>query len=200
MKLYNIKVFCINLDGRPERWAEVQEEVKVIGVEIERFPAIKHRPGHVGCRLSHEALWEKAKPLGVWMVIEDDILFLPGAKETLEAAIEQLPADWDMLYLGATLNQPLDRISDNLLRLKRGWTTHGIMYNNQNGVVDYILKVKYDWKIDVLLADEVQAKFNCYMCFPMVATQRPGWSDIVDHHTEYNEITNRYKKYTRHEI
>jgi hypothetical protein len=58
----------------------------------------------------------------------------------------------------------------------------------------------YEWKVDVLLADIVQEKFNCYMCFPMVATQRPGWSDTVDHHTEYKEITNKYKKYTKYEI
>jgi len=200
MKLDNIKVFCVNLNDRPERWAEVQEEVKVIGVEIERFPAIKRNPGWQGCLFSHLALWEKAKPLGIWMTIEDDIFFLTGAKQNLEAAIGQLPEDWDALYLGATLFRPLERVSENLLRLKCGWTTHGIIWNNQNGVVDYILKYAEDWKIDVLLADKVQEKFNCYMCFPMVATQRPGWSDIVNHHTEYREIMNRYKKYTKHEI
>lgn len=195
IKFNDIKVFCINLDEREDRWERVQEEVKVIGVEAERFSAIKHTPGYVGCRLSHEALWERARPCGVWMTIEDDILFLPNAKENLEKSIEQLPPDWDMLYLGATLNRPLERVSENLLRIKKGWATHGIVYNNQSGVVDFILSQGYKWKIDVLLADVVQELFNCYMCYPMVATQRPGYSDVVNHYTEYKEITNRYKKH-----
>lgn len=195
IKLDELKVFCINLDDRKDRWGDVQQEVKKIGVEIERFPAIKHKRGHTGCILSHIEIWNMAKDLGVWMTIEDDILFLDNARENLEGAISQLPENWDMLYLGATLNQPLDRVTDNLLRLKKGWTTHGIIYNNQNGVVDFILD-GMDWfKVDVFISNIVQEKFNCYMCYPMVATQRPGHSDILNHHVSYKPITDRYKKY-----
>ncbi|KKM26889.1 hypothetical protein LCGC14_1580230 [marine sediment metagenome] len=193
--LNNLKVFCINLDDRPDRWAEVQEEVKKIGITIERFPAIKHKRGHTGCILSHIEVWKMAKSLGVWMTIEDDILFLSHPKQNLEKAIKQLPDDWDMLYLGATLNQPLKQVSKNLLRLQRGWTTHGIIYNNQNGVVDFILNGMSDFKVDVFLTDYVQPKFNCFMCYPMVATQRPGHSDILNHYVSYKPITDRYKRY-----
>ena len=195
MHLTDIKTFCINLDDRPDRWEEVQEEIKVLGIEMERFPAIKHERGHTGCIQSHIALWKKAKDLGVWMTIEDDILFLPFARTHLEKAIDQLPPYWDMLYLGATLNRHLARVNHNLLRIKKGWTTHGIIYNNQNGVVDFILDGMDEFKVDVFIADIVQEQFNCYMCYPMVATQRPGHSDIVNKYTDYHAITDRYKKY-----
>ena len=193
--LDELKVFCLNLDDRPDRWEEVQQEVKKIGVEIERFSAVKHQRGHTGCITSHMQLWEKARSLGTWMTIEDDILFLDNARENLIKAIDQLPLNWDMLYLGATLNQPLARVDENLLRIKKGWTTHGIIYNNQNGVVDFILEGMDEFKVDVFIADIVQERFNCYMCYPMVATQRPGRSDIVNKYTDYHAITDRYKKY-----
>ena len=108
--------------------------------------------------------------------------------------LADVPDDWDMLYLGATLNEPLKQVSPNLFRIKKGWTTHGIIYNNQNGVVAFILDGMDAFKVDVFIADVVQEKFNCYMCYPMVATQRPGRSDIINKHTDYHAITDRYKK------
>jgi len=193
--LSKLKTYCINLDDRPDRWEEVQEEVRKIGIEIERFPGIKMAKGWQGCLASHLALWEKCRELDTFMIIEDDILFLEDAKENLEKAIEQLPDSWDMLYLGATLNKPLAPVSENLLRLRGGWTTHGIIYNNQNGVVDYILTVEPSIRIDKFIADVVQEEFNCFMCYPMVASQRPGYSDIVNRYQDYSVITERYKKY-----
>ena len=195
MNLNDLKVFCVNLDERKDRWEETQEEVKNFGIEVERFPAIKHKRGHTGCIMSHMKLWRKAKDLGIWMVIEDDIMFLENARENLEKAISQLPEDWSALYLTATLNQPLERVSDNLLRLKRGWTTCGIIWNNQNGIVDYIIENHNANKVDVFLSDVVQEKYRCFLAFPMPATQRPGHSDIVNRHTDYKAILNRYERY-----
>ena len=57
-----------------------------------------------------------------------------------------------------------------------------------------------DFKIDVFMADVIQEKFNCYMCYPMVATQRPGLSDITRKYTDYNRIMSRYKKYVEKQL
>ena len=195
MELREIKTYCINLEDRPERWEEVQEEVKKIDIEIERYPGIKWSPGWQGCLMTHKLLLELCRCKRYFMIIEDDILFLKGAKENLESAISQLPDNWDMLYLGATLNKPLDKVDKNLLRLKRGWATHGIIYNNQHGVADFILDAAPVTRVDEFIADDVQEKFNCFMCYPMVATQRPGHSDVVNRYQPYTIISNRYKKY-----
>ena len=191
----NIKTFCINLDDRPERWAEVKEEIKVLGIDIERFSAVRTKPGWQGCLLSHMKLLSTTRLHSIFMIIEDDILFMEDAKENLQLALDQLPDNWDMLYLGATLNAPLERVTRNILRLKRGWTTHGIIYNNQNGVVDHILENAEDKRIDTIFADDVQENFNVFMTFPMVATQRPGYSDIVNRHQDYSVIDFRYRRY-----
>jgi len=50
------------------------------------------------------------------------------------------------------------------------------------------------------MADVIQEKFNCYMCYPMVATQRPGVSDVLRKYTDYHKIMSRYKRYVENRL
>ena len=78
---------------------------------------------------------------------------LPGRRENSRYH------NWDMLYLGATLNEKLERFSPHLFRLKKAWTTHAMIFNNQNGVIDYILNNNGGGrKIDVFYAEQIQEK------------------------------------------
>ena len=191
-----MRVYCINLDNRKERWDQTQEEMKVLGATPIRFSATLKRRRHSGCISSHMALWSKVKDEGIVMVIEDDILFLDNAKENFEMALHQLPEDWDMLYLGATLTKKIYRYSDNLYVLQGGSAAHGIIYNNQNGVIDYILKSHNRNRIDSFLRDDVQENFNCYMTRPMIAIQSPGFSNLIYKRTSGRAMRRAYKKYT----
>ena len=192
-----INTYCINLDSRPEKWAKVQKEAAILGIEPIRFSAIKMNRGHDGCTASHMALLKQAKEEGIFMIIEDDMKVLADKPvELIAKAYEQLPKDWDMLYLGATLNKRIDRCSGNLFKIDHAWAVHAIIYNNQNGVVDYILENLNERKFDVFLARVVQHKFNCYITYPMVATQSAGYSDILKHDVDYSVIENNYYKYT----
>jgi hypothetical protein len=185
-----MKAYCINLKERPERWAEFQTQN--LPFEVERFDAIKNAIGWVGCRDSYFEVMKKVD--GLTLVLEDDCLFLEPW-EKVEEIMKQLPETWDCLYFGATLNVPLERYSDNLFYLKKGWTTHAILYRDRR-IPDYILRNSYRIrKIDVFLADFVQEAFNCFITYPLVATQRAGYSDIINHHTDYAVIKERYQKY-----
>lgn len=144
--------------------------------------------------LSHLQLLEEIEE-DVFMIIEDDILTL-GTRDELDAAIEQLPDNWDMLYLGAELHVPLERYSDNLFRLKRGKVTHAIIYNNQNNVVDYILDHCFN-PIDEFYAEVIQERFNCFITDPMICTQNPGYSDTIRWWKNYDEINKNYKLYAK---
>ena len=55
MKKYFDKIYCINLDSRPDRWKECLEEFKKIGIDdiVERFPAAELTPGIAGCTKSN---------------------------------------------------------------------------------------------------------------------------------------------------
>lgn len=192
-----MKAYCINLKERTDRWEKVQSQFELLGLQVERFDAVKRKRGHDGCILSHMSLWKKLKSKGIFMIVEDDLkVVVDNPKEILEKAMSQLPDDWDMLYLGATLNQKPERYSENLVRIEKAWTTHAIIYNNQNGVVDAIIDKMDMYKVDVVLADVIQKEFKCFMTYPMICSQAEGFSNIVNKYTDYHAIMDRYKKYT----
>lgn len=187
-----MKAICINLKERPERWKEFQSQK--LPFDVERFEAIKDSIGWWGCRLSYISVMTLVE--GLTFVCEDDCLFLKDWP-FIEDVMKQLPDEWDLLYLGATLNEPLIRYSENLYVLKKGWTTHAILFNG-NKVANYILenqsKIR---KIDVFLADYVQPNFKCFLTYPLCATQRPGYSDIINRQQDYAVIKERYDKYVK---
>jgi GR25 family glycosyltransferase involved in LPS biosynthesis len=59
---------------------------------------------HVGCSLSHWMLWTALDfdpATGTTMILEDDVIFRPGWRQTVDAALDKLPNDWDILYPGS---------------------------------------------------------------------------------------------------
>jgi hypothetical protein len=82
-------VFCVNLDRRPDRWAEAQAELAACGISgCERFSAIYNPANtYVGCLQSHAALWCRIAS-GQFgervLILEDDFKFL--TREDLTAA------------------------------------------------------------------------------------------------------------------
>jgi GR25 family glycosyltransferase involved in LPS biosynthesis len=185
-----MKAYCVNLKERPERWVEFQTQK--LPFEVERFEAIKATPGWVGCTRSYVEVMKKID--GPTLVMEDDCLFLESW-EFVEGIMTQLPYNWDCLYLGATLNEPLEKFSENLYKLKRGWTTHAILYRDAR-IPEFIVRnAEMVRKIDVFLELEVQPRFNCFITYPLVATQRPGYSDIINREQDYAVIKERYDKY-----
>ena len=57
-------VYYINLKYRPDRKEQIEKELNNFNIKYERFDAIKHDIGIIGCGLSHLAVLEKAKELG----------------------------------------------------------------------------------------------------------------------------------------
>lgn len=190
-----MKAYCINLKERADRWAQVQSDLAKLQIPVERFEAVWEVIGHQGCIKSHIQLIKQARHEEVFMILEDDIKII-GEIEDLSYALNQLPKDWDMLYMGATLMRNLERYSENLFRLKSGMTTHAIIYNNQNRVCEYIIENMNGPHVDVFMM-QVQKLFNCYITYPMIMTQFPGDSDTTGDWTDYEEIERTYNKYTR---
>jgi len=50
---------------------------------------------------------------------EDDVVFRDDANEILTKALEALPAEWDVLYMGGHPCEKVDRLSDNLVKVQR---------------------------------------------------------------------------------
>ena len=194
-----MKAFVINLPERTDRMELFKENQ--FPFEVERFEAIKTDPGWDGCTLSQLIILRKQKEFP-FIIFEDDCVLL-HPWEVVETAMKQLPEDWDLLYLGATLMRPIEKYSENLFRLKNGYCAHAIIYNSKR-VVDYILSRYNDFFIfsnerhtlDVFYYSQVQERFNCFIVSPLVATQRPGFSDIENMNVNYEQIINHFNRYT----
>jgi len=192
LKLYKMnlgKTYCINLSERALRWQQVSAEFQRVGInDVERFEAIKRAPGFEGCRESHLDVLEKCRGLNRFTIFEDDVQFIRNPMSILQLAQEQLPDDWDMLYLGANLMKPIMRYSDNLYRIRHAYCTHAIVFNNPK-LTDFILAHREGMrKIDVFYETVVQEQFKCFITYPMVATQADSYSDIIRRETKYSQL------------
>lgn len=187
--------YCINLNRRPDKWAYARAEFERVGVRVVRFTAFDTKPGWIGCRDSHLAILELCKEEDVFAIYEDDVKFLQSWS-IVEKAISQLPDDWDCLYLGASPKEPQERYSENLFRLKNAHVTHAIIwYNRTGGAIEYILSHKSDIrKVDDYLAIVIQPMFNCFVTYPMAATQIQFQSDTCTR-SDVSAILTNYNKF-----
>jgi glycosyl transferase family 25 len=74
----SIQAYYINLDTRPDRRAQMEADLERMGIPAERFAAIPHSMGHVGCSKSHIEVLRlgHASEAEHVLVFEDDYEFL----------------------------------------------------------------------------------------------------------------------------
>lgn len=193
-----MKSYVINLDSRPDRLIDFQKNK--FPFEVERIPGVVASCGEDGCTYSHLQILEKQKEYP-FIVFEDDCEMIESW-DVVEKAIKQLPPDWDGLWLGVNPQNHLVRYSANLFYLKQAYTAHAIMYGSKR-MVDYILKnhnTPSGKNLDIFYCHVLQHQFNCFVTYPLVATQKPGLNDISETYVDYSkEIIEGYKKFIKKE-
>jgi GR25 family glycosyltransferase involved in LPS biosynthesis len=194
---YFDKIYCINLDKRPNRWKDAQEEFKKHNLTVERFSGIvgnpnniptKIVPGHVGCVLSHYSIIKKASEEGLnqILILEDDAVFSEDLQPQFENYVKQVPKDWDMLYFGGNHNnEPLQKITENVYKIHKTYTTHA--YAVKKSVFPVVIKMfpKLNHEVDVMYSI-LQNSFECFVFKPHLAWQRNGYSDILERDVNYD--------------
>ena len=78
------KIYYINLDSRLDRLEQFTQQINtyfsggILEARVERFPAIQHSHGLLGCSMSHLEVIKKAKTAGsrYTLVFEDDFEFI----------------------------------------------------------------------------------------------------------------------------
>lgn len=153
------KVFCINLKRRTDRRAHVEKVLIEIGLKDVEFveavdalqlglkldPALletadmhsRLTPGMIGCYESHKRLLKKCIDDGLnsYMVLEDDIKPILGFNSFFSYAVKELPADWQMMYLGNAEHgdrEPLEVINEYWVRPRCIWGTHCFAIKGQD--------------------------------------------------------------------
>lgn len=173
------KVFVINLERCPDRKQHIIDQLE--GVQYEFIAGIDGMTlnmsqlieegiwdrdrcertirrgihmGEVGCAMAHMKIYRKMvdENISNALILEDDIeIYHESIEAHLEEAISQLPAKWDLLYLGYQQDSRL-KYSSNLKRAsihdgafgysltlpgaKKIIKSHTPMYHNADGILN----------------------------------------------------------------
>jgi hypothetical protein len=111
-------------------------------------------------------------------------------------AIKDLPSNWDMLYLGISPTQKCERFSPHLFKVRGGYTTHAIIWNNRHGgAVEYMLKHRKEiMKIDVFISSIIHKIFKCFVIFPILCTQNANFHSDTCRRSDISTIIKNYNK------
>lgn len=183
--------YCINLDKNPQRWDNCVKEFLKVGISyVEQVVVHESEENrYISFNHSHYDVIKKGYETGQpFCTFEDDVLFDINWKR-IEEASNQLPEDWDILYLGCNFISDWvmpTRFSDNLIRVHNAWQSHAIVYSNK--MAKWILD-NFDPNTfpvyDEWLRVNVMPGFNVFCVSPMICDQRPGYSDIWQRQVEY---------------
>lgn len=184
----------------PAEWAIVQSEFARVNLTATKFQSLPDIGPHQSFSKSEREVLVQFWLSGdeTLLHLEDDVMFRELGH--LPAALAELPANWDILYLGANLvcwnrDEPEpERISNHLWRVRAAWTTHAIVYHRR---CVYELLAKQpgfsEQMFDQYLSSRL-LELNAYCIGPMVAYQRPHKSSIwdrleVDDYTEVFQMS-----------
>jgi hypothetical protein len=186
------QVFYINLEDRPERRRQVEAELARIGLQAERFPAVRPvEPAEIAlrrlsCKLSHLGVVQKAMQQNMpsVLVLEDDVVFcddfLARASECLHDAAS---VQWDLLYFGYESfgydHGKLMPVTSRLARTQSTYLTHCYAIHSRcfTTYTDLILRSEVGQALDSVFVHSA-SRLKVYCSVPKLARQRPGFSDI----------------------
>jgi len=192
---YFDRVYCIHLPN-PERRKKIAKEFERVGItDVQYVYAEPPEPGFTmsnmrrgalgefGCNLSHvkaafTALADRAlRPL----FLEDDVIFAKGAEKTIQSVVSELPADWDILYMGGHPRSPCHMVSKHLARV--GTFSFAESYALQRKALIGWLGFwcdnigQKDAMVDLQLG-RFAAEHKGYCVYPLLTHQPPGISQI----------------------
>lgn len=148
---YFDKIYCINLDSRPDRWEQVQKEFEKVGIEtrVTRISAVTKkevpydpRPrkgksdllGAFACSLSHFKCLQDVMENNYsnYLVFEDDVCFKDYNSESFSTALNELPDDWNVFLLGCDdwNCSKKKNVSDHIEKRNGFGCTHAIAINS----------------------------------------------------------------------
>lgn len=195
---YFEKVYCINLDRRPDRYKIVTEEFKKFDMKgVERYSAIdgnileNNSPllnGELGILETHYNIIKTCKENNVKnvLIIEDDVYFT-NEITLIEDYLKLVPNDWDLLYFGGnhTYGTPPIKINDKVLKLNFSVALHCVAINQS--IYDAILTLLPLKKKQVdSYYGQLQNGYNGYCFYPNIAKQKADFSDIQNKFVDYN--------------
>lgn len=200
----------INLDSRKDRREHVESQLAelkttengMVNLVAERFKAIKHAEGAIGCSMSHMRCIQIAKERD-WdhvLVCEDDILFtnVPLFLTQLSKFMTTVP-DWDVVLLAGNNIPPFEVVNDACIQISNCQTTTGYIVRshyydtliaNYRAGINQLMRnptQKINYAIDRHWF-ELQRQHLWYLVTPLSVVQREDYSDIEQCVTNYGHL------------
>lgn len=175
----------INLESRKDRLEAFDSQAKALGINYERLNAIRATDPIFGCKLSHMAALSMCKGESI-LVFEDDAVFIDNFQEELNKSLEELPAGWDMVYLGAHILKT-ERVNDRWLKSTECSSTHA--YIVKASVIPKLIKraMEHQGHIDVAYST-LHNELNVYIARPTLVYQSAGFSDLQHSEVDYTNL------------
>lgn len=190
------KIVYINLDNRTDRMKQMKFElISFPSEKVQRFSAIKHHQGAVGCTLSHIAVLEMAIKEG-WgnvLILEDDIQWSNYELGSLRFE-SLLKEPFDVIVLGSVSTS----YNGSSFKLNHCQTTTAYLVNkhyystllqNFKEGLDQLQKTnnKPLYAIDMYW-QRLQQRDNWFVVIPSLFIQRPSYSDIEQKDVNYTHL------------
>lgn len=204
-------IYCLNLDRRPDRWRAAQARFSRWGISAERFSAVDgdspivaaeyherlrdyiprkknsckpsiESAGAFGCLLSHTSILKRALARGSKriLIFEDDVCFHRQFMQEFQK-VSRLPANWKMLYLGASQHnwQGIGHSNGGFYHAKKTLGAFAVALDSTVFRTLMYLYSKKQHPADQYLA-QVQHAFpeQCFVAFPNFAIADVSVSDI----------------------
>ena len=194
------KVVYINLERRKDRLEQIQQELSIFPPEkVQRFNAISHEKGLIGCVKSHIAVLEMAISHN-WknvLIVEDDMQWSNFSEVILRNLLSQ---SYDVIGLGGTF------VRYNKDTYKASFFSTTVAYVISNHYYPVLLdnfkegcqKLIESYEPPKYALDrywqQIQSRDNWYIIMPPSCIQRPSYSDIEKKDVDYTELFNSKTK------
>jgi glycosyl transferase family 25 len=193
-------VFYINLDHRTDRQEALEKELVELGLPFERFSAIRHELGAVGCSKSHLAVLKLAKERNYprVLILEDDFTFVVhrDAMERIVSQVRDGNKPYDVCMISYNTMQSYESPEAYWRKIIDAQTLSG--YIIQNHYYDTLINVvepsiplleksneKHNYAIDVVMK-KLQITDKWYQTTERIGKQRESFSDIENRQVNYN--------------
>ena len=137
-------------------------------------------PGAVGCKRSAIAAFQRFLQTEgqILLLVQDDCQFDAGSRNILQQAFNELPTDWEMLYLAASCRSPSKGYSKFWTKLQGARHCTSILF--KRSFIEQVLPQLIDCgsELDVFF-EQTHRNRAAFCVLPMVARQSPGFSDIT---------------------
>lgn len=197
-------IYVINLPKRTDRREQVVKEMNLYGIPYSIWRGVENENGAKGLKETVLSIFENSIKNGYnnILVFEDDVQFLESPNAIMPYCLEQLPEEYDLLYLGCNPFQGFNEewSMPNLLMPRHAYGLHAISYSIRamESILFFCQRFEdvSNEPLDVII-DKIQ-HLNTFCSSPMIATQRPSYSDIEKRDIDWGfALQDRFNHYSQ---